>query len=100
MTNGVSDLVHQLLVQSLAAWKATGQAQREADGSVLVTAGDKRLCISRAPSDLPCRWMVDDGARTRGATGIAGLLRIVRTAVDPDYRAVRLRIAPLPLLPS
>jgi hypothetical protein len=58
------------------------------------------LRISRAPADLPFRWMVGEGERTRGATSIAGLLRNVRAAVDPDYRPVRLRIAPLPLVPS
>ena len=43
--------------------------------------------------------MVAEGERTRGVTSIAGLLRAVRAAVDPGYRPVRLRIAPLPLLP-
>ena len=92
--------VEDLLVQSLAAWHVGGVVAREADGALLVTAGDKRLRISRAPADLPFRWMVADGERTRGATSIAGLLRNVRAAVDPHYRPVRLRIAPLPLVPS
>ena len=43
--------------------------------------------------------MVTEGERTRGVTSIAGLLRTVRAAVDPGYRPIRLRIAPLPLLP-
>ena len=41
--------------------------------------------------------MVADGERTRGVTSVSGLLRNVRAAVDPGYRPVRLRIAPLPL---
>ena len=65
----------------------------------LLTAGDKRLGIARAAADLPFRWMVSEGERTRGVTSIAGLLRAVRAAVDPGYRPIRLRIAPLPLLP-
>ena len=89
-----------LLAQSLAAWHIGGVVSREADGALLVTAGEKRLRISRAPADLPFRWMVGEGERTRGATSIAGLLRNVRAVVDPGYRPVRLRIAPLPLVPS
>jgi hypothetical protein len=47
--------------------------------------------------------MVAEGERTRGVTSVSGLLRALRAAVDPSYRPVRLRIAPLPLslsLPS
>ena len=92
--------VHALLVQSLRAWRVGGVVSREADVALLVAAGERRLRISRAPADLPFRWMVGEGERTRGATSIAGLLRNVRAAVDPHYRPVRLRIAPLPLVPS
>jgi hypothetical protein len=95
----LNDAVEELLVESLRAWCARAEVQRQADGVLLVTAGRERLRVSRAPAELPFRWMVDDGARTRGATSIAGLLRSLRAIVDPDYRPVRLRIAPLPLLP-
>ena len=100
MTPGtvLDDAVYKLLLQSLAAWRVSGNASREADGALLVTAGEKRLRISRAPADLPFRWMVADGARTRGVPSVSGLLRTVRAAVDPGYRPVRLRIAPLPLV--
>jgi hypothetical protein len=93
----LDDSVAQLLVQSLAAWHVTGDVSREADGALLVAAGDQRLRIARAPADLPFRWMVADGERTRGVPSVSGLLRHVRAAVDPSYRPVRLRIAPLPL---
>ena len=96
----LDEAVHELLVQSLRAWRVTGNVAREADGALLVTAGGRRLRVSRAPAELPFRWMVADGERTRGATSIAGLLRNLRAAVDPGYRPVRLRIAPLPLVPS
>ena len=92
--------VEDLLVQSLRAWRVRGEVSREPGGALLVAAGEKRLRVSRAPADLPFRWMVGEGERTRGATSIAGLLRNVRAAVDPGYRPVRLRIAPLPLVPS
>ena len=99
MTRAITldDAVHELLVQSLAAWHVAGDVRREADGALLVTAGERRLRISRAAGELPFRWMVADGERTRGVPSVSGLLRHVRAAVDPGYRPVRLRIAPLPL---
>ena len=93
----LDDHVAQLLVQSLSAWHVRGDISRETDGALLVAAGDKRLRITRAPADLPFRWMVAEGERMRGVTSVSGLLRNVRSAVDPGYRPVRLRIAPLPL---
>jgi hypothetical protein len=95
----IPDHVCELLAQSLEAWHVSGKIHREADGTLLLSAGDKRLGIARAAADLPFRWMVSEGERTRGATSIAGLLRALRAAVDPGYRPIRLRIAPLPLLP-
>jgi hypothetical protein len=93
----LDETVHELLVQSLRAWRVSGDVSRDPGGSLLVSTAGRRLRISRAPADLPFRWMVDDGERTRGAPSVSGLLRHVRVAVDPGYRPVRLRIAPLPL---
>ena len=100
MSSDVPDNVQELLAQSLLAWRVVGEVRREPDGALLVTAGEKRLRVSRASGDLPFRWMVSEGERTRGVASIAGLLRSVRAAVDPGYRPIRLRLAPLPLLPS
>jgi hypothetical protein len=94
------DSIRELLAQSLQAWRVAGGVRRERGGRLLLTAGDKQLRIARAPGDLPFRWMVSEGDRTRGVTGIAGLLRTVRAAVDPEFRPIRLRIAPLPLAPE
>ena len=99
MTADVPEYVRELLAQSLVAWRVSGEARHEADDTLLLVVGDKQLRISRAPADLPFRWMVTEGERTRGVISIAGLLRSVRAAVEPSYRPVRLRIAPLPLLP-
>ena len=99
MSTAVPEHVCELLAQSLAAWHLAGEVRHEADGSLLLACGDKHLRISRAAGDLPFRWMVTEGERTRGVISIAGLLRSVRAAVEPGYRPVRLRIAPLPLLP-
>ena len=94
----LDDAVHELVAQSLAAWHVAGEVRREADGALLVAAGETHLRISRAPADLPFRWMVADSERTRGVTSVSGLLRTLRAAIDPDYRPVRLRVAPLPLV--
>ena len=99
MSAGVPDYVQELLAQSLPAWRVVGKVRRESDGTLTLTAGDQCLRVSRAAGDLPFRWTVSEGERTRGVASIAGLLRSVRAAVDPCYRPIRLRLAPLPLLP-
>jgi len=91
--------VHELLRQSLSAWRIAGEVRHEAEATLLIIAGGKELRV-RVARERPFRWMVDAGGRSRGALSIAGLLRAVRSAVDPNYRPVRLRIAPLPLVPS
>jgi hypothetical protein len=90
-------LVRDLLAASLRAWHVTGTVADGPDGALVLTAARATLTVTRAEKDLPFRWMVTRGGRTRGVTSIAGLLRAVRAAVDPDHRPVRLRIAPLPL---
>ena len=99
MTADVPEYVRNLIAQSLVAWRVSGEARHEADDTLLLIAGDKQLRISLAPADLPFRWMVAEGERTRGVISIAGLLRTIRAAVDPGYRPIRLRLAPQPLLP-
>jgi hypothetical protein len=99
VSEGPPEHIRALLAQSLAAWHVTGNIWREPGGALLLLVGDKRLRVSPAPDNLPFRWMIAEGERTRGVTSIAGLLRAVRAAVDPDYRPIRLRLAPLPLLP-
>jgi hypothetical protein len=99
VSDDVPEPVSELLAQSLAAWRVSGKVRREPAGTLLLVAGDKQLRISRAPAELPFRWMVDEAGRTRGVASVAGLLRAIRGALDPGYRPVRLRIAPLPLLP-
>jgi hypothetical protein len=95
MTDAVSAGILTLLTESLPAWGLSGTVVRNANGLV-VAVGDAQIRITRAPADLPFRWMVTAGGRTRGAIGIPGLLRSVRSAIDPQFRPVRVRIAPLP----
>jgi hypothetical protein len=103
MMGAVPDVVVELLRESLAAWRVAAIVTRNADGSVEVRAQAQaqatRLLIARAPPGLPFRWLVSTDDRQRGATGIAGLLRSVRSAIDVNYRPIRVRIASLPLVP-
>src|SRR4051794_37726072 len=99
-STALDEAVWELLVQSLEAWGVGGEVRRDSDGGLLVSAWDKWLRITRAPAYLPFRWMVAEGERPRAVTSVSGLLRNVRLAVDPGYRPVRLRIAPLPLAAS
>jgi len=87
-----------LLTESLRAWRIAGEVRAEADGAVLVVAGEQRLRIEPPPPGLPFRWMVVSGTRSRGATSLSSLLRVLHAALDPDYEGSRLRIAE-PLLP-
>jgi hypothetical protein len=99
MTAAVPESLVALLRESLAAWGVAGAVRRSGDLSLELSVGPLRLQIVRARCDLPFRWLVVGDDRRRAATGIAGLLRTVRAAVDPKYRPVRVRIAALPPQP-
>jgi hypothetical protein len=95
-----NDLSHELLAQSLVAWRVPGSVERAADGALLIGANDKTIRIERAPPDLMFRWMVTVGGRKRPAISLVAVLRQVREALDPGYAANRVRIALAPLVPS
>jgi hypothetical protein len=92
----VVGLVHRLLAASLSAWQVRGLVQRDGD-RITLTAGAQTLLVARGAP--PFRWTVTLAGRDRGVTSIAGLLRMVRRAVDPDHQTSRLRIAPSRLVP-
>ena len=96
MTVAIPESLADLLRQSFAAWGVAGEVGRDGDQVLEVRAGQVRLRIARAPADLPFRWMLVGNDRSRGVTGIPGLLRSVRAAIDPNYRPIRVRIAALP----
>ena len=97
MTAAVEERLHELLAASLPAWRIAGEVRREAHGGIVVAAGGLSICVTAAPAGTPFRWMVAAAGRTRGAASVAGVLRTVRSAIDPDYAPVRLRIAPSPV---
>ncbi len=90
------ELVHRLLAASLPAWHVDGHVERHGE-RITLTAGDDTLLVARGAP--PFRWTVTLAGRERGVTSIAGLLRLVRRVVDPDYQMNRLRIAPSQLVP-
>ena len=94
------ELVRELLVQSLAAWRVVGSVERASDGALVIAGAREDIRIDRAPPHLPFRWMVTVDGRKRGAISLVAVLRQVREALDPGYAANRLRIAVAPLVPS
>jgi hypothetical protein len=100
VTSAVAEKLHELLAASLPAWRIAGEVWREADGGIVVAAGGQSIRITAAPAGTPFRWMVAGPERTRGAASVVGVLRAVRSAIDPEYAPVRLRIAPSPVVPT
>ena len=91
------DLAHELLAQSLAAWRVAGSVARADDGALVIVGNGKTIRIERAPGMF--RWMVTVDGRKRGAISLLAVLRQAREALDPGYAANRVRIAVAPLLP-
>jgi hypothetical protein len=96
MSRWVPESVFELLQESLQAWGVAGTVKRASDGSLELKSAAVRLSIERANVGLPFRWLIVSDARRRPASGIAGLLRGVRAAIDANYRPVPVRITPLP----
>lgn len=107
MTTPLPESLAELLRAALEAWRIEGLVARDQDGALLIfrakrSAVDRGegqqegIRVARAPAGLPFRFAVTIGGRERMATGVAGVLRLVRSAVDPDYEAQRLRVGGLP----
>jgi hypothetical protein len=94
------DLVHELLMQSVAAWRVVASVRSEGDGVIVICGSHKDIRIARAPDDLMFRWIVTIDGRKRGAISLVAVLRQVREALDPGYAASRVRVAVSPLVPS
>ena len=94
-----NDLAHELLTQSLAAWRVAGSVARAVDGALVIASARKDIRIERAPPHVPFRWTVTVDGRNRYAISLVAVLRQVREALDPGYAANRVRIAVTPLVP-
>ena len=100
MTEGPTDLPHELLAQSLAAWRVAGNVEVASDGALVIGRNAQDIRIDRAPPHAMFRWMVTVDGRNRHAVSLVAVLRQVREALDPGYAANRVRIAVTPLVPS
>lgn len=99
MTAAVLHCAFRLLQESLRAWDIVGKVARDETGGIVVTAKDERLVVTQAPADVPFRWVLKVGGRTRTAMSVTGVLGIVRQTIDPSYQPLRARIAPVQVLP-
>jgi hypothetical protein len=98
--SAIAEHLHELMAQSLAAWRLNGSVRGTSDGAILVTCEQHNIRIEPAPSDVPFRWIVIVDNRSRPAISVVAVLRMVRAALDPGYAALRARIAPFPLVPA
>lgn len=87
----------RVLQHSLVAWRVIGRVRRVEDGAYLVEGLGREIRIEPAEPGLPFRWMVTTDGRRRPALSIITVLRQVRGALDPSFKPVRVRIAPLPI---
>ena len=86
-----------LLRVSLASWGIAATIASEPDGRWLIKPdGQPAVRVGRAPPGIPFRWLVAIGpGRWRPASSVAGLLRILRSTLDPAWRPGRARVLPL-----
>ena len=98
MTAAPSDLLCELLTQSLLAWQITGEARRTSGGAILVSGECRKILVKPAPPDLPFRWLVTVNDRQRPPISIVAVLRQVRETLDPGYTTRRVQIGPFPLV--
>jgi hypothetical protein len=92
--------LHELMTQSLLAWRLTGRVHGTSDGAILVSCQEHSIRIEPMTSDLPFRWIVVIDNRSRRAISLVAVLRQVRSALDPGYATTRALIAPFPLVPT
>jgi hypothetical protein len=91
------EYLHELMTQSLVAWRLAGSVHNSSDGGVLILCPEHSIRIEPASPDLPFRWIVIIDNRRRAAISLVAVLRQVRAVLDPGYATMRVRIAPFPL---
>jgi hypothetical protein len=100
MTAAPSDLLCELLAQSLSAWHVSGEVRRQSGGAILISGGGRQILVEPAPPGLPFRWLVTVDDRERPAISVVAVLRQMREALDPGYATRRVRVAAFPLVPT
>ena len=86
-----------LIRVSLAIWGVSATVDVEPDGRLCLTLDDGSVVrIGRAPAGIPFRWMATTSAgRERPASSVTGLLRVLRSTLDPAWQPGRARIVPV-----
>ena len=79
---------------SLAMWGVAATVDVASDGRLNIAHDDgSSLAVGRAPAGIPFRWMVTTSAgRERPASSVTGLLRVLRSTLDPEWRPGRARV--------
>jgi hypothetical protein len=95
----MDDALLALVTSSLTIWARTGTAQHDQTGVLIVACDGHTARISRAAPGVPFRWSVTIDGRERVASSVTGLLRVLRSSLDPDFKPSRVRIAPLEIAP-
>ncbi len=84
-----------LVRTSLGLWRVDATIGRNEAGRIVIAAPGLDVEISRAPPELPFRWLIEVGGRQRPASSVAGLMRNLRMLLEPQFRPARARIASL-----
>jgi hypothetical protein len=100
MTPAPSDLLCELLTQSLLAWHVSGEVRRASGSAILVSRKCREILVKPAPPGLPFRWLVTVDDRERPAISVVAVLRQTREALDPGYATQRVRVSAFPLVPT
>jgi len=78
---------------SLAVWKIDATVATETKGRWRLSLWNgAHVHVGRAPEGIPFRWMVAANGRERPASSVTGLLRVLRSTLDLDWRAGRARV--------
>jgi hypothetical protein len=92
--------LRELMTQALPAWRLAGEVCGADDGAILVSCDNREIRIAPAPPGVPFRWTVTIDGRRRTAISVIAVLRQVRAVLDPGCAAMRVRVAPVPLVPT
>ena len=90
--------LHELMTQSLLAWRLIGSVHSTSDGAILVSCQEHNIRIEPTASELPFRWNVTIDNRSRPAISLVAVLRQVRAVLDPGYATMRVRVTAFPLV--
>ena len=93
MTDTLLPRVADLLTQSLSLWGVAGRVGSGAGERIEIAAAGKSLAVRRADPGAPFRWTIETPGRRRHALSVHGVLKVVRSELDPAYEPGRLRVA-------